>query len=692
MLKRLKISSRVNVLIVGPLIAIAGLIVGSYLAINQASLTGTQTQRLISAQDLRADILPPPASLQNSVSALYGMVVDAREGFTADSMSADAPVQQLLQAERDYNTRIQYWIDDDNPELTSALTVDAASVANRFWSGVHSQLLPAYERKDLPAVEEAAETLFRIYEEERVSLLEQVELADAEVAESTSDAKQFVSFVAATMLVIGLVLAIGTLILALRVRRSIVRPIASLTAKAHSVAAEELPEAVLHIQNMSQGDAPVEIEPFKVDTSDELAELATSFNSMQDAAVQLATEQADARKAVAANLINIARRNQGLLERTLGFITTLEQNERDPETLERLFRLDHLTTRMRRQAQSLLVLAGYETKRLWSKPMAFGDVVRLAQAQIEDYAKIEINDVGQSMVLGADAPQLAHLLAELMENASNFSPPNKRVMIVGRRTSRGHQLAIVDYGVGMTEDELAVANARIKDASSFERTASATLGLHVVGRIAARYGITARLVETAGGIGVTAIVEIPSSLLADDSAEQRPEADHLTVPAPSPQEIYGDSQSTSAAATAPAHETVSAQQVREIVGESTGSFEPEPAIQAPIAPAFGAPNHGSMRMPTTSERPPMFDGSSAAPAPPAMPAATADGAAAADERTRSGMTKRVAGAQLPNLGAARLDHSGSKATADQVRSRLSSLQSGVVRGRQDLNNDSNGAQ
>ena len=157
---------------------------------------------------------------------------------------------------------------------------------------------------------------------------------------------------------------------------------------------------------------------------------------MQNAALDLAAEQAMARRTVSDNLVNIARRTQTLLGRSLMSLSDMEQTERDPDTLENLFNLDHLTTRMRRNAQSLLVLAGAEQNRLWSAPLPIGDVVRAAFSEIENYARVELGDIGMASVQGALAPDIAHLLAELLENATTFSPPIEPVMVVGRSLRR----------------------------------------------------------------------------------------------------------------------------------------------------------------------------------------------------------------------------------------------------------------
>src|SRR5262249_35219765 len=153
---------------------------------------------------------------------------------------------------------------------------------------------------------------------------------------------------------------------------------------------------------------------------------------------------------------------------------------RDPATLESLFRLDHLTTRMRRNAQSLLVLAGAEQNRMWSPAVPVGDVIRAAVSEIENYSRVELGEVGSVRVQGAVAPDVAHLLAELLENSTMFSPPTTKVMVFGRPYPYGHQIAIVDYGIGMSAEELEAANETLRQHADFDKLSGRMLGFQVV--------------------------------------------------------------------------------------------------------------------------------------------------------------------------------------------------------------------
>jgi signal transduction histidine kinase len=423
-----------------------------------------------------------------------------------------------------------------------------------------------------------------------------------------------------------------------------------LAGQAKRVATRDLAEAVETVHNLP-ADAPVpRLEQFAVETNDELADLAASFTAVQDTAIDLAADQALARRTVSENLVNIARRSQTLLGRTLGFISTLEQTERDPEALDNLFRLDHLTTRMRRNAQSLLVLAGAEPTRLWSPPVPLGDVVRAALSEVENYGQVELGVLGDITVQGSVSSDVAHLLAELLENATSFSPPSSPVTVVGRAVPDGHQLAIFDYGIGMMSDELAEANHRLNEVSSFDRDANKMLGFQVIARLAARHGVKVMLTTTPGGSGVTAIVRLPRPVLdaGTGSVDSAPAVDlpaagqqftaPLSVPEPAPVPTVSFTPMTPEFEEQPVLAQASSAQV-------TSAF----AALQPLAVRGGSTD--TLEQPVTS---------------PAEP---------------SGLPKRVKGAQLPDLGTATIEPDIVR-PADEVRDTLASLQRGIDLGRQ----------
>ncbi|HET6949181.1 MAG TPA: nitrate- and nitrite sensing domain-containing protein [Acidimicrobiales bacterium] len=308
------------------------------------------------------------------------------------------------------------------------------------------------------------------------------------------------------------------------VSRSITRPLRSLTQQAKVMAESRLPDAVLGILETPLGEdvAVPTIEPVQVQTRDEVADVADALNTVQDTALELAVEQAVLRRNIADSFVNLGRRNQNLLGRQLDFITELETNETDPDTLADLFRLDHLATRMRRNAESLLVLAGIEPPRQWAAPVRLTDVIRAALGEVEDYQRVTVRGVEPATILGSAAADLAHLLAELVENALVFSPPDQTVDIRGRARTDGYTLAIIDSGLGMPASDVAAANRRLAGTESFTIAPSKYLGHYVAGNLAARHGIRAYL-DNSPGNGITATVELPADLLTNEQA--LPQAD-----------------------------------------------------------------------------------------------------------------------------------------------------------------------
>jgi signal transduction histidine kinase len=313
--------------------------------------------------------------------------------------------------------------------------------------------------------------------------------------------------------VLTLAAALG---LAYLVSRSITAPLRSLTAQAQAMASTRLPTAVREVLQTPLGEdvtAP-RVQPVRVGTRDEVLDVAAALNTVQDTALELAVEQAVLRRNIADTFVNLGRRNQNLLVRQLDLITQLENTEVDSDALANLFRLDHLATRMRRNAESLLVLAGIEPPRQWARPVSITEVVRAALGEVEDYQRVAARDVQPAMILGSVATDLAHLMAELIENALVFSPVDRSVEVRGQARPDGiYRLTVIDKGVGMTPDAIEASNRRLGGNESFTVAPSSYLGHYVAGNLAARHGSAVWLAPTAGGRGITATVDLPASLL-----------------------------------------------------------------------------------------------------------------------------------------------------------------------------------
>jgi signal transduction histidine kinase len=329
--------------------------------------------------------------------------------------------------------------------------------------------------------------------------------ADLEAAASARQ-RWFAVLAAVTVLVAGVVTWL--------VSRSITRPLRSLTRQAKDMAERKLPDAVVDILETPLGDdvSVPTIDPVTIETRDEVADVAAALNTVQDTALDLAVEQAVLRRNIADSFVNLGRRNQNLLGRQLDFITELESNEADPDTLANLFRLDHLATRMRRNAESLLVLAGIEPPRKWAAPVRVTDVIRAALGEVEDYQRVTVRGVEPATIVGSAAADLAHLLAELVENALVFSPPDQTVDIRGRSRPDGYTLAVIDSGLGMPTSDVAAANRRLAGAESFTIAPSRYLGHYVAGNLAARHDIAVHL-DNAPGNGITATIDLPATML-----------------------------------------------------------------------------------------------------------------------------------------------------------------------------------
>lgn len=252
--------------------------------------------------------------------------------------------------------------------------------------------------------------------------------------------------------------------------------------------------------------------------SEDLARLATSFQRLAAAAVELAADQAGQRQMSSEAFLNLGRRNQNLVTRQLEYISELELGEADPETLDKLFRLDHLATRMRRNAESLLILAGSGPAGQWDAPVPAMDIARAASALVEDYKRLRLHHFDPAVVSGPVTTDLVHILAELLENSLTFSPPASPVDVYGRYLEGGYVIVIADVGIGMSDDDLATANRRLSGESTERELPGRYLGHFVAGRLAARHGISVSLQPSQSG-GLVARIKVPSSLVQDTPAE-----------------------------------------------------------------------------------------------------------------------------------------------------------------------------
>ena len=308
-----------------------------------------------------------------------------------------------------------------------------------------------------------------------------------------------------TVLLLGLVVLVTTI-----VARSLILPLRKLRSDALEVASRRLPEMVARLSESEGEGEDAEIEPIGVTSADEIGEVARAFDQVHREAVRLAAHEARLRGNLSAMFVNLSRRSQMLAERQLGIIDSLEQSEPDPDRLSRLFRLDHLATRMRRNSENLLVLGGHEDPRKWSQPVPLLDVVRAAISEIEQYERISVNIQPGVLITGRAASDVVHLAAELIENAAAFS--SAEVLVTGQMLNSGGVLVeITDEGLGIADQELADANWRLDHPPVIDVGVSRRMGLFVVGRLAARHGIRVRL-RSAQPRGLSALVWLPEAV------------------------------------------------------------------------------------------------------------------------------------------------------------------------------------
>jgi signal transduction histidine kinase len=322
-------------------------------------------------------------------------------------------------------------------------------------------------------------------------------------------------------------LGLGVLV-GIFVTRALLRPLGVLKRTALDVADRRLPEAMARIRDGELSGTAV--DPVPVGTHEEIGQVARAFDEVHSQAVRLASEQAQLRSNVNDIFVNLSRRTQGLVERQLKLIDRLESGEQDPQQLDNLFQLDHLATRMRRNSENLLVLAGTDATTRSSRPVRLVDVLRAAVSEVERYQRLALQQPPAVLVLGRSASDLVHLLAELLDNATQFSSPESQVVVSSTFAVDGSVvIEVVDRGVGMTETELAEINQRLASPPMVDASVSRRMGLFVVGRLAVRHGITVQLRRGEDEVGICARVTVPTRLVrvASEAVEPRDPAAQL---------------------------------------------------------------------------------------------------------------------------------------------------------------------
>ncbi|MFG3256261.1 nitrate- and nitrite sensing domain-containing protein [Streptomyces sp. NPDC048172] len=412
----------------------------------------------------------------------------------------------------------------------SSLPAEDRQIFDNYWNGTEGRTLRSYEDTLIANGTRGLGTAVTVkrWHSATSTVLSDLDTLAAEAEKRYEDRVEPVAekvlLQAAAAGFLGFLAVLASLIISFRVGRGLVRDLNTLRKEANESAGVRLPSMMRRLASGEQVD--VETESPRLDyPPDEMGQVGQALNTLQRAAVEAAVKQADMRRGVSEVFVNLARRNQVLLHRQLTLLDAMERRTEDADELADLFRLDHLTTRMRRHAEGLVILSGAAPSRQWRKPVQLMDVVRAAVAEVEDYERIEVRRLPRLAVDGSAVADLTHLVAELLENATVFSPPHTAVQVLGERVANGFTLEIHDRGLGMAADALLDANLRLAETPEFELSDTDRLGLFVVSRLAQRQGVRVSLQPSPYG-GTTAVVLIPGTVLTETPGgredEERP--------------------------------------------------------------------------------------------------------------------------------------------------------------------------
>ncbi|MEU0988137.1 nitrate- and nitrite sensing domain-containing protein [Streptomyces sp. NPDC005953] len=484
------------------------------LAKAAASLQRSIGTHLLVRPSTEADIAQKQRVAFNSYSYLESIAVSE---FVSGGSKADADRLQRVMAQKSSQVDRQFQGSDLPREGNSAFT----GMALQIGSGAG----PSTLRKNGITASSwmaVATAKFEGYSEVERELLDRtVEEASAIAADARRDA-----FINGLITVLALLTAF---LVAGAAARQMSRSMLRLRAAAFSIAQDRLPSLVDQLSRTEPGRVDTRVEPIPIDTTDEIGEVARAFEQVHREAVRLAAEQAMLRGNVNAIFTNLSRRNQSLIEGQISLITELENGEADPDQLASLFKLDHLATRMRRNGENLLILAGEEPGRRWNEPVPLVDVLRAATSEVESYERIELTGVPESEIHGQAVTDLVHLLAELLENATTFSSPQTKVRVTATRLPDGRVMVeIHDKGIGLTAEDFADINHKLANPPTVDAAVSQRMGLFVVGRLADRHGIRVQLRPSGEQAGTTSLVMLPDAITHGGGGEQQP-ADGFTV-------------------------------------------------------------------------------------------------------------------------------------------------------------------
>ncbi|MEW9527493.1 nitrate- and nitrite sensing domain-containing protein [Microbispora sp. NPDC049125] len=473
----------------------------------------TTLQQLIDTMTLSDDV---PLYQQSRSLTMVGFARDVLSREVAMAAGVLAARRTFTAAERLAFTRLaatrEYLFEQGMAELEPSLRAPferlLVSGPYRMFETIESWILAGKEgpRATHALLRQVTDELTADYQD----AVSQGGVALASRAEPTAVA----TFVRAGVAGLLGLLAVGlTLLVSLRTGGRIARELSGLRTAARELAEVRLPAVVERLRQGEKVDvaatAPALGPPGR---TAEVRELAAAFSAVQRTAVEAAVDQARIRESAGQALRNLARRSQGLLQRQLRLLDAMQRTAEDPAALEGLFRLDHMTTRMRRHAEGLIVLSGGSAGRIRREPVPVADVLQGAIGEVEDYTRVRLHEMQDVAVRGAAVADIVHLFAELIENAAAYSPPTTEISVRGEAAARGFAVEVEDRGLGIRPDDRESINRRLAGPPEFDLADTDRLGLVVVGRLAARHGVRVELRSSPYG-GTTAIVLLPHDLL-----------------------------------------------------------------------------------------------------------------------------------------------------------------------------------
>ncbi len=445
--------------------------------------------------------------LSQEDALLSGML--AAKGITAQDRAAFTQMAAARQAHAAY---ADYILSPANLATynaalagSGAMQQDLTGIEQAVAAGTPVQKLPV----DLAGWQHLAGTLLQDDYNGGVAVANAILVADHEISHSAWVRVAVTSGIA----LLGLLI---TILVTTLVGRGIIRRLRGLEYSARTLAEDQLPNVITRLRRGEDVDVAAEAPPLRVG-GHEIGRVGQAFGLVRKTAIQAAVDEAKLRRGLSDMFRNLARRSQSLLHRQLTLLDQMERQASDPAALDDLFRLDHLTTRMRRHAEGLVILAGAPPGRAWSSPVEMVDVMRGAIAEVEDYTRVSVVTRSQAALAGSAAADVIHLLAELIENATTLSPPYTQVRVSGNTVATGFAIEVEDGGLGMSPARLAELNERLAHPPEFNPSDSEQLGLFVVSQLARRHGILVTLKASPHG-GTTAVVLIPHHLVVTEEA------------------------------------------------------------------------------------------------------------------------------------------------------------------------------